>query len=78
MFKYGRIQKKIPPRLLCDSHGACLDCMLPKVQVTAGLGFLCVPVVSVIVWTETPRLNRPSLLCRSVVGQCTMKYCNKT
>ena len=39
MFKYGRMQKKI---LVCGSHGACLDCMLPGVQVTAGLGFfLC-------------------------------------
>ena len=28
--------------LVCGSHGACLDCMLPGVQVTAGLGFfLC-------------------------------------
>ena len=33
-------------RLVCGSHGACLDCMLPGVQVTAGLGlFLCVQVV---------------------------------
>ena len=39
MCKYGRIQKKISPRLVCGSHGACLDCMLPGVQVTAGLGF---------------------------------------
>ena len=42
MFKYGRIQKKVPPQLVCGSHGACLDCMLPGVEVTAGLGFfLC-------------------------------------
>ena len=39
MFKYGRMQKKIPPQLVCGSHGACLDSMLPGVQVTAGLGF---------------------------------------
>ena len=39
MVKYGRMQKKISPRLVCDSHGTCLDCMLPGVQVTAGLGF---------------------------------------
>ena len=45
MYKYGRIQKKISPRLVCDSHGACLDCMLPGVQVTARLGFFCVQVV---------------------------------
>ena len=41
MCKYGRMQKKISPRLVCGSHGACLDCMLPGVQVTAGLGFFC-------------------------------------
>ena len=39
MFKYGRMQKKIPPRLVCGSHGACLDSMLPGVQVTVRLGF---------------------------------------
>ena len=42
MFKYGRMQKKIPPQLVCGSHGACLVNMLPVVQVTAGLEFfLC-------------------------------------
>ena len=42
MFKYGRTQKKAPPQLVCGSCGACLDCVLPGVQVTAGLGFfLC-------------------------------------
>ena len=42
MFKYGRTQRKIPSQLVCASHGACLDCVLPGVQVTAGLGFfLC-------------------------------------
>ena len=39
MFKYGRTQRKIPSWLVCGSHGACLDCVLPGVQVTAGLGF---------------------------------------
>ena len=39
MCKYGGIQRKISPRLVCGSHGACLDCMLPEVEVTAGLGF---------------------------------------
>ena len=39
MFKYGRMQKNIPPYLVCGSHGACLDSMLPGVQVNAGLGF---------------------------------------
>ena len=42
MFKYGRTQKKIPPWLVCSSRGACLDCMLPGVQVTTVLVlFLC-------------------------------------
>ena len=27
MFKYGRMQRKIPPWLVCGSHGACLDSM---------------------------------------------------
>ena len=42
MFKYGRMQRKIPSRLLCGSHGAYLDCMLPGVQVTTGLLHLSV------------------------------------
>ena len=42
MFKYGRMQKKVSSRLVCDSHDACLDSMLPGIQVTAGMGcFLC-------------------------------------
>ena len=42
MFKYGRMQKKIPSWLVHGSCGACLDCMLSGAQVTAGLGFfLC-------------------------------------
>ena len=39
MFKYGEIQQIMPSQLLCSSHGTCLDCMLPGVQVTVGLGF---------------------------------------
>ena len=40
--KYGKTQKKIPPGLVCGSRGACLDSVLPGVQVTARLGFfLC-------------------------------------
>ena len=42
MFKYGRMQNKISPWLVCGSHGTCLDCMLPGVQVTTGLGFFSV------------------------------------
>ena len=38
MFKYDSIQK-VSSRLVRHSHGACLDCMLPGVQVTAGLRF---------------------------------------
>ena len=42
LFKYGRMHKKVLSHLVCSSHGACLVCMLPEVQVTAGLpwGFL--------------------------------------
>ena len=36
---YVRMQKKFPFRLVCGFRGACLDCMLPGIQVTAGLGF---------------------------------------
>ena len=39
MFKYGRIQKRIPSWLVCGSYGMCLDCTLPGVQVATGLGF---------------------------------------
>ena len=42
MFKYSRMQKKIPTRLVCGSRGACLVNMLPGVQVTAGLGYFSV------------------------------------
>ena len=42
MFKYSGTQKKIPPRLVCGSCGACLVNMLPGVQVIAGLGFYSV------------------------------------
>ena len=33
-------KKPISSWLVCDSHDACLDCVLPGVQVTAGLGLL--------------------------------------
>ena len=39
MFKYVRMQKKISFQLVCGSYIACLDYMLPGVQVTAGLKF---------------------------------------
>ena len=68
MSKYGRVQKKISLRLVRGSHGACLDCMLIGIQVTAGLGFFCVLVIYVIMKIVTPCLNRPSLLSRFLVG----------
>ena len=42
MFKYGRMQKEISSQLVCGSHGACLDYMLPRVQVIARRGFFSV------------------------------------
>ena len=39
MFKYGRMQKKISPWLVCGSHGTYLDYMLPEVE--AGIFSLC-------------------------------------
>ena len=39
MFKYGEMQQIMPSQLVCGSVGTCLGCMLPGVQVTAGLGF---------------------------------------
>ena len=55
--------------LVCGSYGACLDCMLPGVQVIAGLGFFfCVQVIYVIMKIVTPCFNRPSLLSRFLVG----------
>ena len=39
MFKCGRMQNGIPPQSECGYCGACLDCTLPGVQVTAGLEF---------------------------------------
>ena len=68
MFKYGKMQKKVSSRLLCDSHDACLDSMLPGVHVTAALDFFCVQVIYVIVKIMTPCFNRLSPLSRSPVG----------
>ena len=39
LIKYGRMQKRIPSHLVCGSCGVCLDCALPGVQVTTGMGF---------------------------------------
>ena len=39
MFKYCRMEREIPSRLVCGSHGAHLDSTLFEVQVTAGQGF---------------------------------------
>ena len=55
MLKCGRMQNKILSNLVCSSHGACLDCMLPGAQVTTGLGFCSVfKVIYVIVKIVTP------------------------
>ena len=40
MFKYGRMQRKIPPQIVCCSYGACLNCMLPEVKLPLGRDFL--------------------------------------
>ena len=39
MFKYGRMQKKVPSWLVCGSRGTCLGGTLLGVHVTTGLGF---------------------------------------
>ena len=76
IFKYGRIQKRIPPQLVCGFHGACLDCMLPGVQVTAGLGFFSVfksfIVIGKIVtpcFTAQPSLQVPSGIVYYEIGK---------
>ena len=66
MLKYGIMYKKISSRLVCGSHDTCLDCMLPGLEVTAGLGFFCVQVIYVTVKIVPPCFNRPSLLSRSL------------
>ena len=48
-----RMHRKIPPRFVCVSHGACLNSMLPGVQVTATLGFFCIQAVEALVMTVT-------------------------
>ena len=66
MFKYGRMQKKIPPWLVCGSRGACLVNMLPRVQVTAGLGFFS--VISNEDSNSPAVMGTCSLLAGSLVG----------
>ena len=39
MFKYSRMQRKIPSCLVCGSPGAHIDCTLFRVQVTTGWDF---------------------------------------
>ena len=42
MFKYSRMQKRIPSRLVCGSFGVCLDCTLPGFKSPLGWDFfLC-------------------------------------
>ena len=38
MFKYGRMQRKIPSQLVRGFHSVSLECMLLGVQVTTELG----------------------------------------
>ena len=70
MFKYGRMQKKIPFQLVCGFHSVSLECMLLGVQVTTGLGLFlhlnCLEGGDFL-------LNRPSPLSRSPVKYCTGK-----
>ena len=54
-----RMQKKVPSQLVCGSHGANLDRMLP---VTAGQRFFCVYVVYVIVMILIPCFNNLGFL----------------
>ena len=68
MLKYDRMHKKISSWVVCGYHGACLNCMLPGVEVTTGLLFLCVQVIYVIMKIVIPRFNRPNLLSRFLVG----------
>ena len=73
MFKYGRLQKKVLSWLVCGSHGAYLDCMLPvwgSSHRQVGTSFY-VQVVYVIMKIVILFFNRPSLLSKSLVGQCT-------
>ena len=44
MFKYGLIQMKNSIPVCVWLPGACLDCMLPEVEVTARLEFFCIPL----------------------------------
>ena len=48
MFKYSRMQRKNPSRLVCGSCSTSLDCTLLGVQVTAGLGFFCVQAIYIV------------------------------
>ena len=75
MFKYGRMQKETPSWLVCGSRAlvTCLHCTLPGVQVTAGLGFSAFTNHLSDNENSDSLFNRPSLLCRSLVGQWTRK-----
>ena len=60
--KYGRMQKKISSVPVSVWQGSS--------HRWAGI-FFCVQVIYVIMKIVTPCFNRPSLLSRSLVGQCT-------
>ena len=73
MFKYSRIQKKIPPQLVCGSHGTYLDCMLPGVHVTTGLGFssvLMLPGAHVTAELEFSSVFKSFIVMVKIVTPC--------
>ena len=62
LYMYSWMQNKIPSQFVCGSSGACLEYVLPGVQVTAGLGFflrsshLGQSILSIVI----PYFNRPT------------------
>ena len=67
MFKYGRMQRKIPSRLGCGTHGMCLDSILVGVQVIAGLKFF-LQSSHLVCEDSDPLLYRLQPPCRYLVG----------
>ena len=49
MLKYGRIQKKIPTRLVCGYQDTCLDCMFPGFKSPLGWDVFSVQVIYEVV-----------------------------
>ena len=67
-----KYQKKLPSQFVCGSRGTCLESVLPGVQVTAGQGFSSAFKSFRSINSEDcdSYVNRPSLLCRSLVRKC--------